>query len=414
MAFHPYQQPFERTGPETSVSAERRRGSSMTAMSRFSSHVNGRLAELRQMKQKGAKIIGYIPNGYMPEELVYACEAIPLALGRGGDSSAVEASVSTLGRYLDPYCRAQIGYFLLKEDPFYQMLDLLVVPITDTHMRAIADSWEFFSDVDIFRLGVPHAKTNQGFKYYSEGICLLKRKLEQMTGTKITEQKLQDEIDTSNKIKTLLKEISLMRKLGRPPINGKDFVKLIHNSFFAERRVLIDILERLCQELEKSENSSKYFGPRIMFTGSTLAAGDYYVLDLLEKAGASIVIEEFCEGLREYWHRIDIDGNPIQALAKNYFAVRVPCAFFRGSSKERYDLLQKLIKEFRVDGIVWYSLMYRESYEIEAYLFRRLLADIGIPILYVKSHYASAEKGPLKTRLEAFIEIIAGRQSNGS
>jgi len=44
---------------------------------------------------------------------------------------------------------------------------------------------------------------------------------------------------------------------------------------------------------------------------------------------------------------------------------RVPPAFFHGVIKNRFDYLLKLVKEFKVDGVVWYSLMYRDSYDRE-------------------------------------------------
>jgi len=44
-----------------------------------------RPAELGVLKAQGKKIIGYFPGGYFPEEMVYACDAVPVALNRGGD-----------------------------------------------------------------------------------------------------------------------------------------------------------------------------------------------------------------------------------------------------------------------------------------------------------------------------------------
>ena len=38
----------------------------MKGMSRLSTHLDKRLMDLMAMKDRGAKIVGYIPNGYMP------------------------------------------------------------------------------------------------------------------------------------------------------------------------------------------------------------------------------------------------------------------------------------------------------------------------------------------------------------
>lgn len=376
----------------------------MKTIVNFVSHLDTRLKELQELRKSGIKIVGYSPNGYVPEELVLASGAIPVALIHGGEIEPLLAAAPYLGRYLDPFCRAQIGYKMMNH-PLYQIIDMLVVPVGDLHIRGIADSWEFFTDVEVFRLGVPHVKSRHGFQHYLDGLNLLKEQLEKLTGTTITHERLIEEICLSNQVKSILKDISFTRRANHLPITGKDFIKLNHASLCADRRVLLDVLESIWAEL-KSAKATTRTGPRILLTGSTLAVGDYKVADLLEEAGASIVIEEFGEGLLDYWQKVDTDGDPIHALAKSYFAEKVPCAFFRGAAKERSDFLLKLAVDFKVDGIVWYSLLYRDSYGIEAHLFSRALEKKNIPLLIITSEYSPAETESLRTRIATFIEMI--------
>ena len=154
----------------------------MKAMRKLSTHLEGRISELKKLRDQGVKLIGYVPNGYMPLELIYACDSIPIPLFCGGEYAQVEESSAYLARFLDTFCRTQIGYRVLKSEALYQMLDLLIVPVTDNHIRAIADSWDFYTDVDVFRLGVPHLKTDHGLAYYLEGLGLIKEKLEDLSG----------------------------------------------------------------------------------------------------------------------------------------------------------------------------------------------------------------------------------------
>jgi benzoyl-CoA reductase/2-hydroxyglutaryl-CoA dehydratase subunit BcrC/BadD/HgdB len=150
-------------------------------------------------------------------------------------------------------------------------------------------------------------------------------------------------------------------------------------------------------------------GPRIFLTGSTLAVGDYKVVDLIEENGASLVIEEFSEGMRDYWQEIGGEDIPLRSIAKAYFLEKTPPAFFRGVMKERFQALLSFVKDFQVDGVVWYSLMYRECYDIEGYFFRDPLEKIGIPLLKISSEYDASEAGALRTRLETFVEGLRKR-----
>src|SRR4030042_322219 len=217
----------------------------MEAMKRLSDHLATRVTELARLRKSGTKVIGYAPGGYMPEELVYASGAVPVGLIRGGDPEPVAESAAYVPRFIDTFCRAQIGYRMLGEEPLYQMLDLLVVPVTDHNIKTIADCFNFFANANVFRFGVPHQKDEHAFDYYLAGLHALKNKLEEFTGNKIENGKLKEAIDLCNRMRELLKEISLLRLSERPPITARDFVKLNHASFVADRPFFIASLESL-------------------------------------------------------------------------------------------------------------------------------------------------------------------------
>ena len=377
----------------------------MEAMKRLSDHLATRVTELARLRKSGTKLIGYAPGGYMPEELVYASGAVPVGLIRGGDPEPVAESAAYVPRFIDTFCRAQIGYRMLGEEPLYQMLDLLVVPVTDHNIKTIADCFNFFANANVFRFGVPHQKDEYAFDYYLAGLHKFKEKLEEFTGNRIEDGRLREAIVLCNRMRELLKEISLLRLSEQPPITGREFVKLNHASFIADKSIFIASLESLLRELRKNHPFSPK-KPRILLTGSTLAMGDYKVLEIAEEAGASIVIEEFAEGMRHYWENVHPNDDLIQSLADRYFRRRVPPAWFRPST-ERLDYLIKLARDFKVDGIIWYQLMYRSSYDIQSFYFEKMMKkELDIPMLKVESDYDVSERGPLRTRIETFVEII--------
>jgi benzoyl-CoA reductase/2-hydroxyglutaryl-CoA dehydratase subunit BcrC/BadD/HgdB len=381
----------------------------MQALDKLSAHLRTRARDIAKLRGEGGKVVAYTPGGYMPEELVLACGALPVPVGltRGGEHEPVLTAGAYLTRWLDTFCRAQIGYRALGDEPLYQMIDLLVVPITDNNIRAIADSFSFYTDVDVFPFGVPHTKTEHGFAYYLEGINMLKEKLENLTGVKITDDKLQQAIDLCNRERGLLKELSLTRKLDPSPITEREFITLNHASFLADKNVMVEVLEEFCDEVKKRVPPPAK-GPRILLTGSTLAVGDYKVLDLIDEAGGVAVIEEFVEGVRHYWETVKPDGNLMEALANRYFMRRVPGAWARPAN-ERRDFVLKLAKEFSVNGVIWYQLMYRDSYDLESEWFPEVLKrETGLSMLKIESDYDVSEMGPFSTRIETYIETIKG------
>jgi benzoyl-CoA reductase/2-hydroxyglutaryl-CoA dehydratase subunit BcrC/BadD/HgdB len=385
--------------------------STLRALQRLDEYLKVRVEELRELKRRGKKIIGYLPGGFMPEELVYACDAIPVQLIRGGDPEPVAISAGYVPRFLDTFCRSQIGYKILGGEPLYELIDLLVVPVTDNNIRAVADCWNYYTKVEVFRYGVPHVKDDLAFDYYLEGLRSLKEKLENFTGNKVEENKLKKAIELSNRMRALFRRISSLRQSPQPPITGKDFIKLNHASSYADNGVMLEILESVLSELEKKEVHLGSPPPRVLLTGSTLAMGDYKVVDLLEGNGAQVVIEYFDEGLRDYWQHIEMSGDLLKDLAESYFRKKVPAAYFR-PSRERLDFILKLAKEFQVDGIVWYQLMYRDGVDIQSYRFSRMLNDeLRIPMLKLQSDWdVAGEVGQFRTRIETFVQMISRRK----
>ena len=378
----------------------------MNIMETITSKLNDRLSGLSRARREGVKVIGYTPGGYLPEELVIAAGAIPLGLIRGGDHEPAEASGAYICRWIDPFCRSQIGYGTSAHDPYYSLVDLLVVPITDNHIRSISDILSYHTGIKVHPYGVPHKKDEPSLEYYQAKILGLKKALEDFTGTGITDQRLAEAIDLCNRERALFRKISLKRRGEKTGVSGDEFIALHHASHILDKGDMVQLLEEVSRGADR--DSGDGLGPRIMLTGSTLALGDSKVPDLIAEAGGRTVFEEFAEGLRPYWQDVAVDGDFMHNLADAYYWRRVPPAWFR-PGRERLEFLIQMAHEFKVDGVIWYQLMFRESYKIESYFFPDMLRKrTGLSMLTVESDYAGDETAALRTRIETYIHSIGG------
>ena len=378
---------------------------------RLSANLVDRPAELKKLKDKGEKVIGFFPGDYVPDELIFAAGAVPICLVHGGNPSVVDASTSVTSRFLCPFARAQMGEEVLKEQPFYSLIDMLISPITCQHLRRAGDVWEYYSGIEVFRLGVPYKyDSERGLAYYLNMLRLLRSRLEQVTGNTITDEKLRDAIAVYNRMRGLLKDIGETRKAAKPPISTLDFIKLNHASFYLDPTLMNNILANVVKTLKSSEaRDANGDRPRLLLTGPSVAYGDYKILELVEDCGGDIVVEELLEGVRYYRENVAIEEDPLRALAIKYLRNRVPPAFMRLATRKRFDFITKLASEFRVNGIIWYQLLYCDTYDIESYFFEKNLEGTGLPMLKLESDYTIQDRGPLKTRIEALLESIRMR-----
>ncbi len=376
---------------------------------RLAAHLRDRPAQLTEAKKNGVKIIGSFPGNYVPEEIIYASGAVPLCLTHGGNPHSADAALSVLPHVFCPFARAQIGERLLKENPYYSMMDMLVAPVTCQHLKKVAEVWEYDGDLEMFKLGIPH-KFDGDFEleYFTDRLKVLKDRLQAFTGNEITDEKISGAIALYNRMRELLKNISLVRRTSPSLVSALDFVKLNHASFYADPDFMVDVLDSIYQELKDKQPEMNADSPRLMLLGPNISYGDYTVLELVKAAGGEIVIEEICEGIRYYWHSIENKGDLYQSLARGYLVDRVPCAFMRDSAKKRLDFTLELVKDFSVSGVIWYELLCCETYDSESYYFAHEMAERNIPMLILESDYGTADTGQLKTRIEAFIEIVKG------
>jgi len=381
----------------------------MESLKKLETHLAQRIEELQDRKKAGKKIVGFIP-GFTPEELIDASGAIPLALIRGGESIPIAASLSYTPRFLDTYARAQIGYWASGEDPTYQMMDLLVVAAIDDNMKAIPDILQYYTNLDVLNIGLPHQKTDLAINYFYKQLDLMKKRLEELVGKSISDNDLKKSIDLYNRIRSALSKVNATRKSKNPPISGKEFARLNHASYYGDAATIVDILESLAKELGDKEGK-EVKGPRIMIIGSTLAMGDYKIYDLIENTGAVVVFEECCEGIRQYWEDVNPNGDLLSSLVDKYLTRRNPSPPAFKPPEGRFEFLLNKIRELNVAGIVWYELLYREAYDIDAFIFSRVLdKELGIPMLLLQSEYDDSENIIFRTRVEAFVESLERRK----
>jgi benzoyl-CoA reductase/2-hydroxyglutaryl-CoA dehydratase subunit BcrC/BadD/HgdB len=376
---------------------------------RLATHLRDRPDQLREARKNGVKLIGYFPGNYVPEELIYASGAILLCLTHGGNPAPADAGLSLLPRVMCPFARAQIGERLSKTNPYYNMIDMFVAPITCQHLKKVAEIWEYNGDLELFKLGIPQQCTNDfELEYYTDRLRALKNRLQIFTGNEITDEKLGGAIDLYNKMRELLKKISLMRSMSPALISALDFIQLNHASFYADPVFMVDILDSVYRELKDKNMPAGTDAPRLLLIGPNVGYGDYAVLELVKTAGGEIVIEEIYEGMRYYWNTIKNKGDLLLSLASGYLVDRVPCAFLRNSAKKRLENILKLVEDFSVSGVIWYELLGCETYDSESFYFTQKLEERNIPMLILESDYSTSDTGQLKTRIEAFIEIVKG------
>jgi benzoyl-CoA reductase/2-hydroxyglutaryl-CoA dehydratase subunit BcrC/BadD/HgdB len=120
------------------------------------------------------------------------------------------------------------------------------------------------------------------------------------------------------------------------------------------------------------------------------------------------VAEDHCTGLKTIYHTISEEGSPFKALAHAYLD-QAPCARMK-PLQDRVEFSKALADEYKVDGVIYAYLKFCPCYGQIKNEFFRLFQDKGLPLLEIPVDYSKSDIGQIKTRVEAFVEVLKERK----
>jgi len=79
----------------------------------------------------------------------------------------------------------------------------------------------------------------------------------------------------------------------------------------------------------------------------------------------------------------------------------------------RIKRLKALLKPFKANGVIYHTLRYCDPYTFKAKETKDILEKEGIPLLELHTEYAGSDIEAIRTRVEAFIEMIKLKAETG-
>lgn len=367
-----------------------------------------RVRELRQHAKNGGKVVATYCV-FVPDEVVLAADAIPVGLCAGAQFS-VPMGEEVLPRNTCALIKSSFGFKLGRICPYVQTSHLIVGETTCDGKKKM---FEILAEHHpVYVMEVPNKKNRASLDLWRSEVVDLKQVIEKLTGNKITADKLARATKLVNARRRALQRLYETRKASPVPISGKDALLVSQVSFYDDVSRCAQQVNALCDELEKrvakGEGVFPADVPRILVSGSPMAIPNWKLPHIIESAGAVVVCEESCIGTRAFTNLVpETEGTveaQLKAIADRY--MQIHCACFTPND-ERLDDIVRLAKEYRVDGVVHYNLQFCHTYANEAVKVEKRLEKEGIPLLRIETDYGD-DTGQLRTRIDAFLEMIRG------
>jgi len=347
---------------------------------------------------------------HVPVELILALGAIPVR-SCAGSFSTEQIGSEFLPAKSCPMIKSTLGaitYNLLgnRIDP-----DLIINPASCDQKKRIGDINPDLSE-KFYLLELPSTKDSEESRdYWLQSVFKLIRKLEAVTGNKLTAKALKNAIQKVANAQKLYRKFNELRT-SDPIILGKDAL-LVTNAFFFDDmdrwsyhlNILIEEMEHRKTEGVRVVNDR---APRILITGSPSVFPNMKVPLLIEELGGILVSEEFCSSSRMLWDTVAVDEwhlyDMIPAIADRYLKPST-CPNFTPNN-DRIRKILTAINEYNIDGVVCQTFTGCQLYDMETRMIASAMEKAEVNTLFVETDYSPEDVGQMTTRIEAFLHSL--------
>ena len=359
---------------------------------------------VKKLKEQGVPIVGAYCT-YFPQEIAMAMGAATVGLCSTSDETIPDAE-RDLPKNLCPLIKSSYGFAKTEKCPFFYFSDVVVGETTCDGKKKMYEYMSRFKDVFIMEL--PNTQRPEALQLWKGEIIRFKEYLEEKFDVTITEEDIREAIRVNNAGRRSLKQLYEVMLNDPVPITGHDLFKVLYGSTFKfDRKAIPEEVDALVEKIKKEYAEGKMLEkkPRILITGCPVGGATEKVIDAVENNGGVVVTFENCSGAKSIDKLVDEEEPDVyEALAERY--LNIGCSVMT-PDKNRFELLGRLIDEYKVDGVVEMTLQACHTYNVESFDIRRFVnEEKGIPYINVETDYSQADIGQLNTRIAAFIEML--------
>lgn len=346
---------------------------------------------------------------YTPVEILNAANVAYRRLLHVGTQKEIIAGEGITQSVFCDLTKSILGGFA-EENPLFKSIDHVYTFYTCDCMRKSAEAIGLnYVPTTIYNL--PRLREVKYVRdYFVSEVEGFKENLERLTGETIDNEDIRKSVALYNEARDLIREISEFRKLDIPLLTSAEFQQIALGYYYLPIDTFLVQLKNIVKQLHSAKPSIGEKPIRLMLSGSVIAEGDTKITKIVEEDfGARIVVEDNCSGIKPFLNDIKTtEGNIIEDIADGYLG-QAPCARMK-PIEDMIETSVKLATDYKVDGIVFYFIKFCPCYSmiLRAYLDR--FQELNIPVLVVSGDYTKGDEGQMKTRVEAFIEVLKERR----
>ena len=368
---------------------------------------------------KDAKNIGWLCT-YTPEEMIIASGFNPIRiLG----SKKLNKSESYFPINFCPYLKSSWEALLDAE----KTLSAVIFTNSCDGMRRLYDTAEhYLKDIPVYMLDVPRNTDDRAKDFFASNLEGLEVFLESLSGSDLETDKITGAIELMNKKRELLANFSRLFFNGHTDLKISDYYRIMELSTSSQVNDFISDFEKFIDSLSRRENtkpgpsgepttSKDNNIPEVMIIGNLITEEKLW--DMLSSIDLRLVSDDLCISSRYYTRLVDngshgqVDSNARQVKDKLFRAISErylgkPHCMRMADMGAKVAEIEKKVKEDNVRGVIFISLKFCDTMLYSFPLIKQALGKLKIPVLYLEIEYNNFSAGQVKTRTQAFLEML--------
>ena len=345
---------------------------------------------------------------YTPEELIIAGGFIPVRIfGR----KKIIKSESYFPINFCPYIKSGWESLLADADNF----NALIFTNSCDGMRRFFDiTGKYLDRIPSYLLDVPHLKNKDSQDFFTVNIGDMKKFIEKLKGEKIDKKEIENAVKLINKKRKLLKEYSSIFYKSPNLIEIPTYYKVIELSMITDPGIFLEDLEKYLDFIRSTDKTNTENGiglqldrrnsPAIMIIGNFIAEDKLW--EMLSKMNLKLASEDLCTSNRYFEKQVVTDDNKglMESIAERYLN-KPQCMRMADLGSKLAEIENAIIKN-DIKGVIFITLKFCDNMLYSFSLLKQRLNNMGIPVLYLDIEYNNFSEGQIKTRVQAFLEML--------
>lgn len=366
---------------------------------RFSEVANNPNAYVIDWKKRtGKKAVGAMPP-FPPEEVIYACGALPVGLW-GGPVNPTDSF-----QYLPTfYCSILTTVLQLGIQGSYRELSAFACGTGCDGLQDLMEDWKTaVPDIPMIDCIYPQRRNMEASRLYMvDELRRFAKRLTEITGHKPTDLDLQNAMHVFNDHRAAMREFSKVAAEHLDVITPTVRHDVFKSAHFMDKAEHLELVNDLLAQL-KAMPAYDFKGIKVVTTGLIMDSAE--MLKMLENHNIGIVGDDIVSESKRYETDIENGIDLYYQLAKQW-TDRRGCCILQDEKKERAPMLVEVARERGADGVIVCSLKFCEPDAYDYPIIRRIFADSDLPELRLEVENQYSNDQQAETRIQAFCEML--------